>query len=342
MAQVFVSSEHVQAHELRWDLVAIGTRRLRLFGRFAYFSTVNRNYCGLGNAATCAPSVAEAAADDAGFAPGSPARDDFVRRYYRARFIAPTLAAGARWTLDSAWSAFGQLRLTYVRPGTLGEHGPYPGSLFATHHPDGEPGFISVPQLGAMYDTRDSEATPTSGAWIEASARGASGAWDFVGGNISIRLYRPLGSRVVSATRLVVDGVAGSLSVAELGLVNAAESYVAFGGQTAGRGIRESRFIGRIKLIAQQELRVRLSRRWVGLGFVDAGWVAVDWDDVGGDPWFVPWGGWSRRALHRQPDVHSSRGRGCERDRGLVAADLPLCRASVLRRGEASRSDEAR
>lgn len=290
VAQLFVSSERVQAHELRWDLVAVGTPKLRLFGRLAYFSTVNRNYCGIGNAVTCDPAVAEAAADAAGLLPGSTERDDFVRRYYRMRFVAPTLSTGARWALAPAWSAFGQVRISYIRPGTLGQRGPYPGSLFALQHPDGEPGFISVPQLGAMYDSRDSETTPTSGAWIEASLRGAFGTWQFAGGNVSARLYRALGSRVVSATRLVADGVVGSPPVAELGLINAAETYVAFGGQSAGRGIREHRFVGRIKLIAQQELRVRLSRRWVGVGFIDAGWVAVDWDEVGGDPWFVPWG----------------------------------------------------
>ncbi|MGE0398987.1 MAG: hypothetical protein AB7T06_19920 [Kofleriaceae bacterium] len=290
VAQLFFSSEGVQAHELRWDLIGVGTRRLRVFGRLTYFSTVNRNYCGLGNTVTCDPKLAEAAAEAAGLLPDSSVHDDFVRRYYRVRFVAPGVAVGVRWMLDSRWSAFGQGRLSYSRSGTFFERGPYPGSLFAEHHPDGESGIIGVPQVGVMFDTRDSETTPSSGVWIEASTRAGLGTWSFAGGNLSARVYRRLGTRVVSATRVVADGLIGSPPVAELGLVNGAESYVAFGGQTAGRGIREHRYIGRIKAIAQQELRVRVSRRWVGVGFIDAGWVAVDWDEIGGDPWRILWG----------------------------------------------------
>jgi hypothetical protein len=94
-------------------------------------------------------------------------------------------------------------------------------------------------------------------------------------------VYRRLTARLVSATRAVADVASGDLPVAELGLVNAAETYVAFGGASAGRGIREFRYIGAVKLLAQQELRFDVSRRWVGVGFVDAAWVAADWDDRG-------------------------------------------------------------
>jgi hypothetical protein len=295
LVQLFATSEKVQGHELKWDVVAAGHPRLRAFGRVGYFATVNRNYCGLGNAVTCDPADAEAAADAAGIAPGTGERDDFVRRFHRVRFVDPFGQAGGRWRLDDRGvvSAFAQWRLWYFRPGTLSERGPYPGSLYARDHPDGEPGLASVPQLGVMVDTRDDEASPSRGVWIEASVRGAGRAtgstWSFAGGNLTARGYLRLGHAVVSATRVVVDGVAGDLPVPELGLVNAADTYVAFGGAAMGRGVREHRFIGRIKLLGQQELRAPLSRRWVAVGFVDAGWIAVDWDDVGGDPGRILW-----------------------------------------------------
>lgn len=294
LLQAFVSSEHVQAHELRWDVVLPSHPGLRVFGRAAYFASVNRNYCGLGNAVTCDPAVAEAAADAAGLAMGSDARADFVRHYHHVRFLAGTFHLGARWrTGRRALSGFAQWRALYIQPGTWRDRGPYPGSMYATDHPDGEPGLISAPQVGVMFDTRDSETIPSRGRWLEASVRGGGtvtgSAWSFVGGNVSARLYHGVAPGVVSATRLVADGLAGSPPVAELGQVHAAESYVAFGGQSAGRGIREHRFIGAIKLLAQEELRVPLSRRWVGVGFVDVGWIAVDWDRVGGDPARVLW-----------------------------------------------------
>jgi hypothetical protein len=294
-AQLFVTSERVQGHELRWDVVGVGGPRWRLYGRTGYFATVNRNYCGLGNAATCDLAVAEAAADAAGLTAGSDERTDFVRRYYRIRYIVPFLHPGVRVRLDRSGhlSAFAQWRLWYQRSGTLRERGAYPGSLYELDYPDGEPGWGSVPQAGIMYDTRDSESAPARGVWFEASARAAAAAtgsdWTYAGANVTTRIYHPLGGRTVSATRLVADGMAGDPPVSELGAVNAAEGYVAFGGATCGRGIREHRYLGRIKLLAQQELRTRLSRRWAGVAFVDAGWVAVDWDEVGGDPDRIRW-----------------------------------------------------
>jgi hypothetical protein len=294
LLQVFVSSERVQAHELRWDVVPPGHPDLRVFGRAAYFATVNRNYCGVGNAVTCDPAVAEAAADAAGLAVGSSERDDFVRHFYRIRFVAGTMHLGGRWrTRVRALSGFAQWRALYVRPGTWSDRGPYPGSLYAIDHPDGEPGLISAPQVGVMHDTRDSESTPSHGHWLEASLRGAGTVtgsdWSFAGGNVTARFYRAAGPRVVSATRIIADGVVGSPPTMELGQVNGAESYIAFGGESAGRGIREQRYIGAIKLLAQEELRIQLSRRWVGVGFMDAGWIAAAWDRMGGDTTRVLW-----------------------------------------------------
>lgn len=284
--QLFVTSERVHGHELRWDLVGVGHPRLRLYGRAGYFATVNRTYCGVGNAVTCDPADAEDAADAAGLA--GTERADFVRHYHQVRMINPFIQAGARWRIDRCTSAFAQWRLYHYRPGTLDDAGPYPGSLYATAHPDGEPGLSSVPQLGIMIDTRDVEGTPSRGVWAEASLRAASSAtgsaWRFAGANVTARLYHRLAPRVVSATRLVIDAAAGDLPLAELGLVNASDTYVAFGGQAIGRGVREHRYVGRIKMLAQHELRVDLSRRWAGVGFVDAAWIAVDWDDLGGDP----------------------------------------------------------
>src|SRR5690606_36306145 len=119
--QLFVTSERVHGHEIRWDVQAAGHPRLRLFGRAGYFATVNRNYCGVGNAVTCDAAVAEAAAVEAGLEPGSEEADDFARRYYRRRFIDPFVIAGARLGLGGSdrLSAFAVWRVSLYREGTL-------------------------------------------------------------------------------------------------------------------------------------------------------------------------------------------------------------------------------
>ncbi len=274
MLQLAATSERVQAHELRLDLVVPGAPQVRLYGRASLFATVNSTYCGVGNGARCDPTA--------------------PRHYNHMRFHAPTVQLGVRRRLGApALSGFAQWRVYVYRVGSLTEGGTYPDSLYELEHPGGEPGVASVPQLGVMYDTRDREGTPSRGVWAEASVRAASRAtgsdWSFAGANVTTRVYQRLSRRIVSATRLVTDVAAGELPVIELGLINAAEIYPAFGGQTGGRGIRERHFVGRIKLLAQQELRIDLSRRWVAIGFADAGWVAADWDEVGGDPAAIHW-----------------------------------------------------
>jgi hypothetical protein len=275
LLQLFATTERVQGHEARWDVVGAFDPRLRLSGRIALFSTVNNNYCGTGDV-TCATSDAEAAADAAGLGPGE-ARDDFVRHYYHLRFVSPSLRLGARWRFGGALSAFAQWRVAYYRSGTFGTRGPYPGSLYAVDHPDGEPGWASVPQVGVMIDTRDREGTPSAGVWLEASLHGATrvlgSSWQYGGATAIARVYHRLASRVVSATRIAIDVSVGDPPIPELSLVNAADDFVAFGGQNAGRGIRGARYIGDLMALAQTELRVDVSRRWVVLGFVDAAWV---------------------------------------------------------------------
>jgi len=300
-AQVFVTSRLVQGHELRWDVLEVGDPRLRLFGRIGYFASLGRNYCGTPSEATCDDAVAEAAAGTAGLVQGTDDWDAFVRHYYRRRLIDPFGIAGARWRLDERgrFSLFGLWRVSVYLPGSLTERGPYPGSFYATRFPDGERGVASIPQVGAMFDTRDDETVPTRGFWIEASARAAGratgSAWTFVGGNLTARAYHAVGARLVSATRVVADVAAGDLPVEELGQVGAADGYAAFGGESSGRGIREFRYVGRVKLFGQEEARLALTRRWGLVGFVEVGWVADGADDTSG---VLACGGAGLRWLH--------------------------------------------
>jgi hypothetical protein len=288
--RIFATTRLVQNHELSWDVLHAGHPRLRVFGHIAAFATINRTYCGLGNEVTCDPAEAERAADQAGLAVDTGAREDFVRRYYLRRFLGPGAQMGGRWRLDERdrLSLFASWRMSLYRAGTLRERGDDPGSLYAIDHPHGEDGIASVPQLGIMYDTRDHEPAPTRGVWLEGSVRGAAPAtgstWRFAALNATGRGYLSVRPGLVAATRLAADLAAGDLPVEELGFVGSAELFSAFGGSAFGRGVRAHRYAGRIKLLGQQELRLELPRRFAAVSFVDAGWIGLGWNDVGGDP----------------------------------------------------------
>ncbi|MFH1810805.1 MAG: BamA/TamA family outer membrane protein [Pseudomonadota bacterium] len=304
MAQAYVTTNWVHAHKLKLDALELFGWPLRVWGELGYYSTLNRTYCGEGNAVTCDPAPASAAARALHLE--GPAREQFERRYYQFRFIQPYLALNGRYRLTelphkleimAGWRGHGYLS------GELGDPTPYTGSLYAQRFPDGENGFASVLQLGVMLDGRDFEPAPTKGYWVEASVRGASwlwgSSWNFVGGNVILRGYVPLTAdrRLVLASRLTLDAAAGDMPIEEIVRVGGSIDYTALGGEYFGRGIRLDRYIGRIKVLWQEELRamvggaVILNQRFVLmlLGFLDAGSVGLDWADWGGDPARVLW-----------------------------------------------------
>lgn len=282
---------------------------LRLVFSAGYQSSLAAHYCGVGNLVTCSEADAEHAADNLGLE--GAARDDHLRRYFRYRFHGPVGTAYARWKmrdLPHKVELVAGVRSAYYVPGTLGFSGidlrPYPGSLYANDHPRGEQGLANVVEIGAMADNRDEEASPTRGYWVEASLRSASALtlsrWTWGGANVTLRGYLPLRKHgaLVLAERAVVDGMIGDVPTYELQRVGGSWAFAAFGGKDLGRGLREGRVMGRLKAISQTELRAKLWAFEVlgvpvdifGVTFLDAAWVAVDWAELGGDPFRINWG----------------------------------------------------
>jgi hypothetical protein len=293
----FVTTRLVQRHELKWEGLEVFDLPLRLYTRLGLLTTVTQNYCGTGNAVSCDPDRAVDAAVDAGLNEGSAGYDDFVRRYYLTRFIRPHGELLAWWRLNDApytIEVMGGARVAWFIPGDFLEDGPYPGSLYAVSFPNGEPGVSSVLSLGATIDHRDVEASPTRGFFGEASLRGATplwgSTWTFVGVNIAGSLYTPMPLDMVLATRTIVDVILGDAPTEELAQIGGTRDHTAFGGQWIGRGLREHRGIGAIKVIEQLELRREIvdfvvfgARVDVGAGvFGDAGWIGAAADDFGG------------------------------------------------------------
>lgn len=290
----FITTRAIQYHYLEFDALRVGDSPLRLTGRVAFDATRVDNFCGIGPDVTCDEAEAEAAAGDL----QGQEREDFVRRYYRTRYLYPRMRLNARYALDPMPHRFELIagyRLEYITHGDFQEAGPFPGSLYEQQFgEEGERGFVSVLQAGAMLDNRDNEPSPIRGYWIEASVRGASrfigSTWEYVGFNTTLRGYTPVFTdRLVFADRIVLDGIAGDAPIRELANPGGTQRYTGYGSLNAGRGIRQRRFIGKALAMNQAELR------WLALpftvakvpidihvlGFLDVGFVGAELSDFG-------------------------------------------------------------
>jgi len=301
---VFVSSKLVQSHAVTWDALRPFGVPGRSYVRVGYFSTLTQNYCGTGNQVTCDRADARAAADARGLVDDPALADDdfdtFTRRYHLMRFIRPHATVLFRpWLRDKPWRMellFGW-RGSYTVPGELGERGPYPGSRYAADFPVGEEGLSSVPMVGFIIDNRDNEIYPRHGVYAEASVRGGhawtGSTWPHAGVNATGAIFATLpGTPLVLASRVVADVIVGQPSVEELARIGGTLDPIAFGGAFLGRGVREHRYLGKVKLLSQTELRAQLFDTTV-LGqdlsfgaalFSDGGLVGYDIADWRGDP----------------------------------------------------------
>lgn len=297
--RVFLTTRWVQRHELRWEGLEVLDLPLRIWARVGFFSTMIQPFCGFGMGVRCDEGAARAAASDEGLSPNSQAWDDFVRRFHFMRYLRPHGDTILRWRLRDKphrLELLGGWRLAWYIPGSLTERGPWPGSLYAKVFPDGEPGFSSVPQIGFTLDDRDDEPAPTRGYFLEASLRGGQpwwgSSWSWGGVNASFHGYEELLSEpsTVYAGRLLVDLAAGDMPTEEIAEIGGIRDYGAFGGQWIGRGLRDRRYLGKLKVVHQSEVRTDLfSFRVLGVDldvasavFADVGWIGVDLEDITG------------------------------------------------------------
>jgi hypothetical protein len=251
--QTWVTTRLVQHHFLRVDAIDAFSLPLRLEAEAGLFSIQTLPFCGT-NLDDCidGPQTRLRSIEPYGLTTGR-------LRVVKTPFFHDTLKV----------ETFVGWRGTSYIPGSLFDDDgdgapdlfPYPGSRYAAAHPQGEPGFASVAQVGVALDTRDDEPNPTRGFFIDASVRGSGplvgSAFSFGGANLTARLYAPLvpSRTVVVAQRVIVDTVVGEAPWRERvrfgGLVEAS----GIGGLDVGRGIRLARFPGRTRLVWQQELR---------------------------------------------------------------------------------------
>ncbi len=310
---LYKTTKNVHVHRIDFDLLDAFNQPLRLTGRAEFYATVTDNYCSTDPTQFCDPTVAEARADALSLE-GSE-RDDFIRRYYKVRMIAPNGTLNALYKVNdfphklevmAGW--YGQ----YIMPRSFSDEGPWPGSKYEEDFPGGEEGMWSNVQAGVSLDNRDNEPAPTKGYWAEASVRGASSFigsdWSYWGYNVTFRGYTsPLGPRAVLTTRAVADGIFGDAPAVGLSRPGGRQIYAFYGGQRAGRGVRSGGVIGKARYMDQVELRLLAASPEVKgttidihpIGFFDAGYWAEDHANLSNGSFVYGYGGGLRLAFNK-------------------------------------------
>lgn len=162
-------------------------------------------------------------------------------------------------------------------------------------------GTLAHLRAGLVWDTRDREVGPRSGWWNELlvqrvdRALGASHGYTRVTG--ALRRYVPIGGRLTSASRLVVQQTSGDVPVYDLATVQSSwKQEEGLGGSKMLRGIPKNRVMGKGLVVLNNELRwravdfgLRGTPAFLLLsGFVDAGRVweeSIRAGELGSDLW---------------------------------------------------------
>jgi outer membrane protein assembly factor BamA len=237
-----------QNYVWNWDIPDLADGRLRLNPIIYYQRTVDQGYFGLGDASSAARP------------PKSPARYfQYLDSELRARQL-------ARWTLGHAYDL--------VLIGTFRAESPqvYPGTKLALDiapatAPRGEP-VRGVQEMGIgmigggiIYDTRDSEVFPHSGAFHQVGVKAVQGLpydagvqYGAFGADFS--WFLPLFHRaIVAAARVVVDLEFGDVPFYDLFTGGPFQTYDMIGGPDGIRGVPSGRYLGRVKALGNVELR---------------------------------------------------------------------------------------
>ncbi len=295
---LYMTTKGIHTHRVDLDVLKVGGVPLRINTRTEFSVTRSANYCGADPGEFCAISDAELAADEMELTGAR--REDFINQYHKVRMVNPNGFINARYALNpmphrlelmaSWWGG-------YYLSGDLGSSGPFPGSLYEQDYGADE-GFLSTLQAGVMLDNRDNEPSPTSGYWIEGSVRGAApiwgSAWSYFGYNMTLRGYQSLvkSKRLIATGRFVADGIVGDVPYFELTNTGGSQIYTMFGGQRAGRGVRVQGVTGKVRFLAQPELRwtwasfKAFKKVDIDLGsvfFSDIGYWATDWNTLDQD-----------------------------------------------------------
>jgi Omp85 superfamily domain len=122
---------------------------------------------------------------------------------------------------------------------------------------------LAVLGFGFLYDTRDNEFFPRRGAFHQIGIRGVQGFpfdahVDYAALGVVLAEYVPVGGPVIFAVRGLVDAQFGHVPFFDLYTGGPFITYEMIGGAEAVRGVPDGRYLGKLKAIANVELRAML------------------------------------------------------------------------------------
>lgn len=243
-----------QNYVWNWDIPDLAGGKLRLNPEIYYQRTVDQGYFGLGNASspTAPPN-------------SSPRYFQYLDSELRARQLA-RIALGRGYELvfigtfrAEAPTAYPGTQLSKDASSTNANGAP----LLWGVGPGPRSSELGIAMLGSgfIYDSRDNEIFPRSGAFHQVGVRVVQGLpyqadvrYGAFGANFSWMM--PLWNRtVVFATRLAVDLEAGNVPFYDLFTGGPFETYDIPGGPSGVRGVPSGRYLGRVKALGNAELR---------------------------------------------------------------------------------------
>jgi hypothetical protein len=305
-AQVLFTTAGVQSHYLRLDVPRLFGTPIRMWLDAEYHREINSPYYGLGNDSSSNLADHPQLFGEHPFS--------YFRRYPQGSiaFTLPFSDTGLRLSTFARY-----LRLHIEQ---------YDGSLLAVEKPPGSEGGEELQfGVGILLDRRKGEAVPAGGYLLEAAVRGSqrgmASQFTYLGGTARAMGFLPIGSRIVFATRVEGDALTPGASLFELSRFGGVDPVEGVGGERTVRGIPRARYIGRVKMIATEELRVRVADarmldRRVSIGmvaFVDTGRV---WQLQGNDGPFFNFhtgAGGGLRLYHREFVIRVDVGTSSER-----------------------------
>lgn len=264
-----------QYHALRLDLPNLLSGRVRVDSRINFTRNIEAPYYGIGNAS----AIGGLADSD------STRQNQYLAEEMRLRSL-------VRVKTSTPFEAALSINLRYEMPET------YPASRLSVDRalagiPGTESAFLSTLGAGVIVDTRDNEFVPREGVFVQLGAAGTIGTAERVAyAEFSgvFATYLPLGSAMTLATRAMASFQLGRVPFYDLQQGGVFNQQYMVGSALGVRGVPLGRYAGKVKALANAELRTmfiprfRIARWRILVGtttFFDAGRV---WSDYGGSP----------------------------------------------------------
>jgi outer membrane protein assembly factor BamA len=232
-----------------FDLPEIFGPHSRLDVRLEYKIFSAQDYYGLGNQPEYVPERSQPKAPEF----RSSEYNTFYEQWRALMVNVQRPLRESRWKVLTGMGVFHNRIKTYPLP-----------SLFQQSPPFGyEGGYTNFIRLGAVYDSRDTEAVPSSGTWSEWALEPAlhqfNNDYNYVRITAIDRRYFTIHPRLVWAQRLLAEVMTGSPPFYEMSVIgNSYQRHEGLGGAKTLRGQPRLLYVGPHKLVVNLELRWRV------------------------------------------------------------------------------------